>query len=233
MPTAPQFANADAVVDALDKAGVPCRVTLRNTLNGGSKIDCTATVNSNSFEYVVEVYDPGRFTRDDIGDAIAAGRTAFHQTFVAAGNWRINVVNPAYAPQIAQALGGVVLPGDELTVPDYPLPSIPTSPRYDSIDQLAAALDAAVGCEERAPGAAGSLTCRTGSKVGHTPNCATLQLYGSDTDRDKALRTAVAFRGAPAALATAANWSISLCDYGLADQVAKELNGVVVRYNGQ
>ncbi|MGW4380701.1 hypothetical protein [Kitasatospora sp. NPDC004531] len=233
MPTAPQFTSADAVVDVLGKAGIPCGVTLSNTINGGSRIGCTAALGGSSFEYVVDVFDPSRYTRDDIGDAIAAGRTEFHQTFVAAGNWRINVVDPAFAPQIAQALGGVVLPGDEQEIPDHPLPSIPASPRYDSVDRLTAALDAAVGCEERKPGAAGSLTCRTGGKVGRPPNCATLRLYGSDTDRDRALRSAVAHRGVPAALATAANWSINLCDHELADQVAKELGGVAVRYDGQ
>ncbi|MFI9784644.1 hypothetical protein ACIHEI_14220 [Kitasatospora sp. NPDC051984] len=220
-------------MDALAEAGISCSVTLRNTLNGDSRVDCAATLNGNSFEYVVDVFDPDRYTRDDIGDAIAAGRTAFHQTFVAAGNWRINVVNPAYAPQIAQALGGVVLPGDEQEIPDHPLPSIPPSPRFADVEQLAAALDSAVGCEEQKPGTAGSLTCRTGSRIGRTPNCATLQLYGRDADRDKALRTATAYRGVPAALVTAANWSVNLCDYDLAGQVAKELNGVVVRYDGQ
>ncbi|MFG2818761.1 hypothetical protein ACGFX4_04955 [Kitasatospora sp. NPDC048365] len=74
---------------------------------------------------------------------------------------------------------------------------------------------------------------RTGEKVGRTPNCATLQLCGSDTGRDRAPRTAVAYRGVPASLATSANWLINLGDYGLADRVARDLKGVVVRYDGQ
>ncbi|MDR3032546.1 MAG: hypothetical protein LBV78_05470 [Kitasatospora sp.] len=233
VPTAPQFASASAVVEALGKAGIPCLVKLSNVLEGASDIDCTATVDGRSFDYTVEVYDPARFTRDDIGDAIAAGRTAFHQTFVAAGNWYVNVINPDYAPRIAQALGGVVLPGNESEVPDYALPSIPASPRYEDVGRLAAALGAAVGGDDIQPGATGSLTCRTGGSAGRAPNCANLRLYADDAERDKALRAAIAYRGVPVSLVTAANWSVNLCDHDLAAQVARELHGVVVTYDGR
>ncbi|MCX4745655.1 hypothetical protein OG455_08990 [Kitasatospora sp. NBC_01287] len=233
VPTAPRYAAASDIVDTLAKAGIPCTVTISIVpLGGGSDITCTATVDGPSFDLEIKDFDSGRYSRDDIGNSIASRRTD-HQTIVAAANWYINVVNPTYAPQIAKALGGVVLPGDELKIPDYPLPSIPPTPRYDTVQQLAAALDGVVGCQDQKPGGNGSLTCETGSRVGHTPNCANLQLYAGDAERDKALRTAIAYRGVPAYLATAANWSVNLCDYGLADQVAKALQGVVVSYDGQ
>ncbi|RPE37181.1 hypothetical protein [Kitasatospora cineracea] len=233
VPAAPQYSSADAIVDKLGTAGIPCRITLSHTMNGASTIDCTATLDGKSFDTEIKVYDPTRYTRDDIGDGIAAGRTTFHQTFVAAGNWRVNVVNPAYAPKIAQALGGVVLPGNEPDTPDRPLPSIPPTPHYDTLEHLADALDTAVGCQDRQPGPAETLTCTTGSKAGRSPNCATLQLHADDADRDRTLRTAIAHLGVPAYLVTAANWSVNLCDYALANEVAGKLHGVVVRYDGQ
>ncbi|GGQ60795.1 hypothetical protein [Kitasatospora griseola] len=232
VPTVPQFPDAGALVGALERAGVPCLVTLHSSLPGGSSTDCTTTVDGDTFEYVVDVYNPEQFTRDDIGNAIAAGRTAYHQTFVAAGNWSINVVDPTYAPRIAQILGGAVLPGDGPSAPARPLPVIPTSPRYDSVAQLAAALDASVGCEDRKTEPGGSLACRTGSRVGHGPNCASLRVFGSDAGRDRSLRGALSGPGIPGYLAAGANWSVNLCDYGLADRVARDLGGVVVSYDG-
>ncbi|WP_328461822.1 hypothetical protein [Streptomyces sp. NBC_00448] len=67
----------------------------------------------------------------------------------------------------------------------------------------------------------GDLTCTTGSKVDHAPHCATLALYGT-TARNDALRNATAWKGGPAYLVTAANWTVNLCDYNLADTVATE-----------
>ncbi|MFJ5924158.1 hypothetical protein ACIQF6_16325 [Kitasatospora sp. NPDC092948] len=231
VPAAPEFPDSGTVVEALEKGGIPCLVTLHSTLDGGSSTTCTTTLDGTTFQYEVDVFDPRQFGRDDIGNAIAAGRTAYHQTYVAAGNWRINVVPPAYAPRIAQVLGGVVLPGGEPSIPDYPLPGFPSAPRYDSVEQLAAALDASVGCADRKAGP-GSLACRTGDRVGRGPNCATMRLYGGDAERDHALRSAISHPGVPAYLAAGANWSVNLCDYGLADRVAHDLGGVVVSYDG-
>ncbi|OKJ10103.1 hypothetical protein [Kitasatospora sp. CB01950] len=232
VPTSPQFADSDAVVAALGRAGIPCLVTLHTAPEGASTTECTATLDGRTFQYEVAVFDLERFSRDEIGNAIATGRTVHHQTFVAAGNWHVAAIDPEYAPRIAQALGGVVLPGDELKIPDYPLPAIPSSPRFDSVESLAAALDSAVGCEDHDADPGGSLTCRTGSRVGHSPNCAVLRLHPSDADRDHYLREAISHPAIPAYLATGANWSVNLCDYGLADRVAADLGGVVVSYDG-
>ncbi|MET9776558.1 hypothetical protein ABZ023_20220 [Streptomyces sp. NPDC006367] len=50
---------------------------------------------------------------------------------------------PAYSEAIADAVDAVVLP------PLHPLPAIPKTPRYESLDALADALEESVGCARR------------------------------------------------------------------------------------
>lgn len=92
----------------------------------------------------VSVFDTEVIEEGEIGRSVAGRRKEpYSHTLVAAGNWYIRVLKPAYAPQTAEALDAVVLP------PLFPLPDVPKKPRHKDLDSLADALDAAVGCERR------------------------------------------------------------------------------------
>ncbi|MFJ9695552.1 hypothetical protein [Kitasatospora sp. NPDC101183] len=232
VPATSPYGTADELLAALGRNGIPCTVTLHDAQrDGGSGTDCTAVVDGVSFENEISAFGPGT-NLDAIGTSVAY-RRGQGQTLVAAGRWYVYVRNPAYAARVAEALDGVVLPGKDLPVPSYSLPAIPAAPRYATTQQLADALDAVAGCTDRKDTGDGALTCRTGSRIGHSPNCATLQLHPDDATRDKALRIAISHPGVPVSLATAGNWTINLCDYTLADQVAHALGGVVVSYDGR
>ncbi|WP_158845220.1 hypothetical protein [Streptomyces sp. NRRL WC-3742] len=232
VPSSSAYGTASELVAALGRGGIPCSVTLSNNRqNGSSDADCTAVVDGVSFENEISAFGPS-VTLDEIGTSVDH-RRGEGQTLVAAGRWYVYVRNPAYAPQVAKALDGVVLPGKELAVPSYSLPAIPASPRFATVQQLADALDGAAGCTDRKDTGGGRLTCTTGAKLGRTPNCATLQLHPDDAARDKALRIEISHPGVPASLVTAANWTVNLCDYALADQVARAMGGVVVAYDGR
>lgn len=232
VPATSPYGTGTEVLSALERGGVPCKVTLNNTRQDGSAlIDCTAVIDGVSFENEISVFG-APISRDEIGTSVNQRRSE-GQTIVAAGRWYVYVRNPAYAAQVAKALGGVVLPGKERAVPSYSLPAIPAAPRFDTVQHLADALDAAAGCAERKDTGGGELTCTTGARLGRTPNCATLQLHPDDAARDKALRIEISHPGVPASLVTAGNWTVNLCDYALADRVARAMGGVVVAYDGQ
>ncbi|MER7850173.1 hypothetical protein ABTZ03_40275 [Kitasatospora sp. NPDC096077] len=226
------YGTAGELVSALGRAGIPCSVTVSNTRqNGSSDADCTAAINGVPFENEISVFGPP-VTREEIGTSVDH-RRGEGQTLVAAGSWYVYVRNPVFAPQIAKALDGVVLPGKEIPVRSYSLPAIPASPRFDTVQQLAEALDGAAGCTDRQESGSGQLTCRTGTKIGRTPNCATLQLHSDEAARNKAISTEISHPDVPASLVTAGNWTVNLCDYSLANQVARALGGVVVAYDGK
>ncbi|MEV8533013.1 hypothetical protein [Streptomyces sp. NPDC051211] len=112
VPVGPEFATADDVVAAMAAAGITCEVLRRRPAaeTAGSGLDCVAVMDGARVEHDVHVLNPQRFSRDEVGDSIAAGRGApYHHTLVAAGNWYIRVLVPDYAPRVAKALGGVVL----------------------------------------------------------------------------------------------------------------------------
>lgn len=235
VPAKPEYRDADAVVQALGKAGMPCKVLRRGETDPkfGTTLDCRAEIDGTAFENEIDVSNPGNYERDRIGNSIASRRKApFSHTLVAAGNWYVRVLEPRYAPRIARALHGVVLRPEGDKIPDYPLPSIPAGPRYQNVGALADALDAAVGCADRKGEGSKGLTCTTGGRTG-TPNCATLALHASDADRDATLRRAIAYKGVPATLVTAGNWTVNLCDSGLGSRVADALHGRVVAYDGK
>lgn len=232
VPATSPYGTPGELVTALGRGGIPCSVTLSNTRqDGSSDADCTAVIDGVSFENEISTFGPP-VTREEIGTSVDH-RRGEGQTLVAAGNWYIYVRNPAFAPRVAKALDGVVLPGKDIAVPSYSLPAIPSSPRFGTVQQLAETLDGTAGCTDRQENGAGEVNCRTGAKVGRTPNCATLQLYSDDAARDKAIRSEIAHPGVPASLVTAGNWTVNLCDYSLADQVARALGGVVVAYDGK
>jgi hypothetical protein len=236
VPSGPSYTSADAVVADLGRAGLGCRVVRRGAANGigGSSVTCVSTLHGVTFENDISVLNPDVFSRDDVGDSIASRREPpFSETIVAAGNWFVDVGEPRFAPELAHALHGTVLPAHLPRIPRYPLPQIPSGPRYRSVADLADDLDAAVGCTDRSSARSNELSCTTGSRAGRSPNCATLSLYPGAGERDRSLRTAIAYRGVPATLATAGNCSVNLCDYGLGTRVAKALHGVVVSYDGE
>ncbi|WP_344339325.1 hypothetical protein [Kitasatospora putterlickiae] len=231
VPATSPYGTAGELVSALARGGVPCAVTLSNTRqDGSSDADCTAVIDGVSFENAISAFGPS-VTREEIGTSVDH-RRGQGQTLVAAGNWYVHVRDPAFAPQVAKALDAVVLPGIGIAAPSRSLPAIPAAPRFDSVQHLAEALDGTVGCTDRQDSGAGQVTCRTGAKIGRTPNCAVLQLHADDTARDKAIRSEISHPGAPASLVTAGNWTVNLCDYSLADQVARALGGAVVAYDG-
>ncbi|WP_433890140.1 hypothetical protein [Streptomyces sp. CA-111067] len=234
VPTGPDFVAAVDIQARLSAKGLPCTKAVgENSADQyGSTLTCAVGPDGSIIE--INVLDPKRFSRLDVGDAIGAGRRKpFHQTIVAAGNWFIWVKLPSRAPDIARALGGVVLPPiDQQKIPKYPLPAIPATPRFTKVTALADELAGSAGCRERHTASPVSLTCETGAAGAADSNCATLTLYPSDAARDEALREAIAYVGVPATVVTAANWTVDLCDASLGNQVATDLGGVVVSYDG-
>ncbi len=111
VPTQPVYATADDVMEAMGDGGLECRLLRRARANFGSGLDCVVEIMGTEVENQIHVLDPARFSRDDIGDSIAGRREPpFSHTIVAAGNWYIRVTYPVFAPQVAKALKGVVLP---------------------------------------------------------------------------------------------------------------------------
>ncbi|WNI29715.1 hypothetical protein [Streptomyces sp. ITFR-6] len=110
VPTKPVYATADDVVKAMGDGGLECGLLRRARANFGSGLDCLAEVKGVKVENEIHVLDPAKFSRNDIGSAIASRREApYNHTIVAAGNWYIWVRYPEFAPQVAKALKGVVL----------------------------------------------------------------------------------------------------------------------------
>jgi hypothetical protein len=234
VPTKPDYADADAVVKALESGGIPCEITRRSQGGsaGGSGLGCASVIDGTKFENDIQVLNPKMFSRDEVGDSIASHRAApTSHTLVAAGHWFVWVTEPRFANRIAAALGGVVLPPEKAKIPKYPLPDIPATPRYRTVGALADDLAAAVGCDDRKRRSDTVLTCTTGKDTG-SPNCATLALHASHADRNAVLREAIAYKGVPATLVTAGNWTVNLCDYDLGSRVADALDGTVVSYDG-
>jgi hypothetical protein len=58
-------------------------------------------------------------------------------------------------------------------------------------------------------------------------------LHPTRARRDAALREAIKYRGVPAGLVTAGNWTVNLCDTTLGAKAARDLGGVVVAYDGR
>ncbi|TVL91735.1 hypothetical protein CD790_13550 [Streptomyces sp. SAJ15] len=234
VPLKPEYGTADDVVRKLDSAGIPCVVTRRpdSDKSGGTSLGCASTIDGLKFENEIHVLNPDVFTRDDLGVTVTS-RTEppYGHTLVVAGHWFVRVTEPRFAPKIADALGGVVIKPKGPKIPKFKLPRIPDTPRYDTVDALADDLDRAVGCADR-EGGGGNMSCTTGKSIGASPNCATLNLYTTHADRDAALREAIAYKGVPATLVTAGNWTVNLCDYDLGSRVADALGGTVVSYDG-
>lgn len=110
VPTTPVYATADAVMEAMGKGGLECKLLRRARANFGSGLDCAAQINVSKVENEINVLDPAKFSRADIGSSIASRRKSpYANTIVAAGNWFIWVRYPYFAPQAAKAVGGVVL----------------------------------------------------------------------------------------------------------------------------
>lgn len=235
VPKRPVFASAAAIQGRLGQKGLPCvKASGINTSDAsGSTLTCVITIAGEKFTNEIDEFDPGVFSRDDIGDSIASRRgEPTYDTIVAAGNWFVYVGQPRHAQAVATALGGVVLPGKGGKIPKYALPDIPDTPRYATVKALADKLDAVVGCADRTTDATGTLTCSTGGRVDRPVNCATLALYPTAAIRDEALRQAIAYKGVSVSVVTAGNWTVNLCDYGLATTVAAGLDAVVVSYDG-
>ncbi|MFJ8544976.1 hypothetical protein ACIRFH_23660 [Streptomyces sp. NPDC093586] len=182
-------------------------------------------------ENEIQVLDPGKFSRNEVGDSIAGWRTSGN-TVVAAGNWFIRVLpngTPAYSQRIAEAVDAVVLP------PLYHLPSIPETPRYGNADALADALDASVGCARRKKPSA-ELLCST--KAATTRPCgasgdgrdAGLRLHASASARDDYIRLLLSDDHVSRHLVTAGNWTIRFCDSATGREAARGLGGVVVEH---
>ncbi|WLQ35826.1 hypothetical protein P8A18_21425 [Streptomyces castrisilvae] len=110
VPTEPVFATADDVMEAMGDGGLECRLLRRARANFGSGLDCVVEIMGAEVENEIHVLDPARFSRDDIGNSIAGRREVYKHTIVAAGNWYIRVMYPVFAPQVAKAVKGVVLP---------------------------------------------------------------------------------------------------------------------------
>ncbi|GGO34708.1 hypothetical protein [Streptomyces lasiicapitis] len=230
VPKGPQFTKADDVVVALAKEGIGCEILRRSP--GG--LDCAANIDGAKVEVEISVFS-GKM-RKYLTDSIAARREPpVPQTLVAAGNWYIWVRGtarvPSAAPAIAKALDAVVLKPKGPKTPKYPLPRIPEKPRYKHVNDLADALDKSVGCKQRKTHSVGSLECRTA--VPGSRGCAVLSLHETTARRDAVLREAIKHRGVPAQLVTAGNWTINLCQKGLGTEIARELGGVQVSYDGR
>ncbi|MFG2521706.1 hypothetical protein [Streptomyces sp. NPDC048527] len=147
-------------------------------------------------------------------------------------------MDPPSAPAIAKALHAVAL-GAKGRDPKgsrtrkYPLPHISSTPTYMKADAPADDLAASVGCFRRETTSAGSIKCETGKPGSGDSNCAVLSLHPTHARRDAALREAIKYRGVPAELVTAGNWTVNLCDTTLGAKVARDLGGVVVAYDGR
>ncbi|MFE0455448.1 hypothetical protein ACFW2D_30105 [Streptomyces sp. NPDC058914] len=225
VPTAPQYRTADDVVMALQRGGVDCDVLRRRA----GALDCKARIDGVEVENQIQVLDPGKFSRDEVGDSIAGWRTSGN-TVVAAGNWFIRVLpngTPAYSEKIAEAVDAVVLP------PLYNLPSIPKTPKYGSVDALADALDESVGCAQRKK-SPGELLCSTKAAEAHPcgesgdGRDAGLRLHAGPTVRDDYIRLLLSDDHVPSYVVTAGNWTIQFCDAATGQEAARELGGVVV-----
>ncbi|WP_211257186.1 hypothetical protein [Streptomyces megasporus] len=220
VPSEPRFASADELLAALGRKGVDCEVLRRR--QGG--LDCMAEVDGAKVENEVSVFDAEVVEEGEIGRSIASRRKEpYGHTIVAAGNWYIRVLDPLYAPRIAEALDAVVLP------PLYPLPDIPDKPRYADLDALAEALDASVGCVRRKTVSEGGMTC--GTEQSKEP-CHHLELHATPAARDDALRLAIGVPEIPRFIVTAGNWSIRFCDESAGRTAARDLGGVVVSSTG-
>ncbi|MFF1734253.1 hypothetical protein [Streptomyces sp. NPDC058247] len=237
VPKGPRFATAADLATAMKKAGLDCETLRSRDYDGSSTADCVATVDGMKVENEISVFDPDVVSKTEIGTSIESRRTgAYAQTLVAAGNWYIRVMDPPSAPAIAKALHAVVLDakgkGTSKT-PTYPLPHIPSAPTCKTADALADDLAASVGCFRRETTSTGSIKCETGKPGSGDSNCAVLTLHPTHARRDTALREAIKYRGAPAELVTAGNWTVNLCDTTLGAKVARDLGGVVVAYDGR
>jgi len=235
VPSHPVYRSASSVQELLAKKGLPCPTSTGENENNsyGSTLTCAMTVSGDRVGIQINTVNHPQPNRRDIASSIAARRgSPYYETLVASGNWYIWVQQPAHARVVADALSGVVLPAVGGKIPASSLPKIPDKPRFPTIDSLANSLDAAVGCADRIVRSSSSMDCTTGSRVNHSPNCATLALYRTTSARNAALRYAIAYKGVPATLVTAGNWTVNLCDYALGDRVAAMLRGVVVAYNG-
>ncbi len=234
VPEKPLYRDASAVVDKLTDAGLPCKVVRKAPEVEGRlpALTCRATVDGETFESEIAVSPPRDFNRDEIGDTIAARRESTpHRAVVAAGNWFVDVADPQFAPRFAQALGGVVLkPAASTEVPEYRLPRIPHKPRYASSQDVADRLGRIAGCRDRETTPTGGIACNTGNA--RDSNCAVVSVYSSEAKRDEELRRTIRYKNVPVRIVTAGNWSVNLCDFGLADEVAKSMGGVVVSYGG-
>lgn len=222
VPPEPRFETTGDLLAALDRGGVDCEVLRRR--RGG--LDCMTQIDGVRFENEVSVFDTEVVEESEIGRSIASRRKEpYGHTLVAAGNWYIRVLDPLYAPEIAEALDAVVLP------PLFPLPDIPGEPRYADLDALADALEASVGCSDRKPeeGTEDVVTCVT---EGAEEACARLELHATPAARDEAIRLAISVPELPRYIVTAANWSVQFCDHSTGRTAARELGAAVVVHRG-
>ncbi|MFF8830090.1 lipoprotein [Streptomyces sp. NPDC015131] len=228
VPTTPQYTTPDEVVAALARAGLPCKVLRRRT----GALDCEARISETTVENQIQVLNPEEFSRDEVGDSIAAWRNS-GTTIVAAGNWFVRVLPndiPAYSIKVAHAIDGVVLP------PPYPLPDIPGTPAYATTEALADALDKADACSDRERRSARELLC--GSRSPEKTSCdaswanhhALLSLHKDRATRDDYVRLLLSNDHAPAAILTAANWTIQFCDPAKARATADAVGGVLIQH---
>lgn len=229
VPAGPQYSSVDDVVSALERKGIDCHVLRRRSAG----LDCEARIDGTGVENQIQVLDPKEHTRDEIGNSIAAWRTSGN-TIVAAGNWFIRVVPngvPRYSEKIAEALDAVVLP------PPYHLPHIPDEPSFASVDELADALDEAVGCTRRKTEGAGALLCAT--RTAASASCgasgqgrdAGLILHDSPAARDDYIRLRLSDDHAPYRFLTAGNWTIKFCDAGTRKEAAAVLGAAVIDHS--
>ncbi|MFJ4342759.1 lipoprotein [Streptomyces sp. NPDC088915] len=229
VPTTPQYTTPDEVVAALARAGMPCKVLRRRT----GALDCEARISGTTVENRIQVLNPEEFSRDEVGDSIAAWRNS-GTTLVAAGNWFIRVLpndTPAYSIKVANAIDAVVLP------PPYPLPDIPSTPVYATADALADALDKTDFCMDRERRSTRELLC--GSRSPEKKSCdaswanhhALLLLHKDPAARDDYIRLLLSNDHTPAVIVTAANWTIQFCDSATARAKADALGGVLIHHN--
>ncbi|WP_030222289.1 hypothetical protein [Streptomyces bikiniensis] len=229
VPTTPQYTTPDEVVAALERAGMPCKVLRRRT----GALDCEAQISGTAVENQIQVLNPKEFSRDEVGDSIATWRNS-GTTIVAAGNWFIRVLPndvPVYSIKIAKAVGAIVLP------PPYPLPDIPSTPAYRSTDALADALNKADSCADRERQPTGELLC--GTRASENKACdaswanhrALLLVHDNAAARDDYIRLLLSNDHTPAAIVTAANWTIQFCDPAQARSTADTLGGVLINHS--
>ncbi|MER5692242.1 hypothetical protein ACWDBO_07255 [Streptomyces mirabilis] len=83
VPTTPQYRTADDVVAALERGGITCDVRRKA---GG--LDCRTAIDGAEVENQIQVLDPKKSSRNEVGDSIASWRSSGN-TVVAAGNWFI------------------------------------------------------------------------------------------------------------------------------------------------